>query len=111
MDNYFSQLYNTALVAGLPIIPADTAAKILAVTYVHGNNEFMVHSPKFQAEIRYIQQKWGIDGGLVPDAELAIAVKRHVDELERFEKEHPKDRYPQWAIELFKIRYGFELIN
>ncbi len=111
MNDYFNQLYDTALAAGLPIISTDTAAKILAVTYVHGNNEFMVHSPKFKAEIRYIQKKWGIDGGLIPDAGITIAIQHDVDELERFEKEHPEERYPQWAIELFKTRYGFELIN
>lgn len=111
MSDFFKQLYDTALAAGLPIISTDTAARLLAVTYVHGNNEFMTHNPKFLAEIKYIQQRWGIDGGLVPDAGISTSIRYYVTELERFEKEHPKERYPQWAIELFKNRYGFDLIN
>ena len=107
----FTQLYDSALAAGLPIISTDTAAKILAVLYVHGNNEFMTHSPKFSAEIRYIRQKWNIDGGLVPEAGIVSAIKRYVSELEQFEKNHPKERYPQWAIDLFQERYGVKLIN
>ncbi|MCM1141199.1 MAG: hypothetical protein NC453_21745 [Muribaculum sp.] len=111
MNNLRQQLYQTALAAGLPIVGLDTAAKILAVTYVHGNNEFMTYNEKFLAEIHYIQQKWNIDGGLTPDNEMIILIKKYVSELEQNEKDNPKTPYAPWAIELFKERYGVELIN
>lgn len=111
MSGFFKQLYDTALAAGLPIISTDTAARLLAVTYVHGNNEFITHNPKFLAEIKYIQMKWGIDGGLVPDIGITILIKKYIDELERYEQEQPEERYSPWAIRLFKERYGVDLIN
>ncbi len=111
MSDFFKQLYDTALAAGLPIISTDTAARLLAITYVHGNNEFMTHNPKFLAEIKYIQMKWGIDGSLVPDIGITILIKKYIDELEQYEQDHSKERYSPWAIKLFKERYGVELIN
>lgn len=111
MTNLRTQLYETALAAGLPIVALDTAARILAVLYVHGNNEFMTHNEKFLAEIKYIQQRWNIDGGLTPDGEMIFLLRRYVDSLEQYEKDNPKTPYAPWAIELFRERYGVELIN
>lgn len=111
MDELLLQTYETALQVGLPIISTDTSAKILAVLYVHGNNEFMVHSPKFQVERKYIQKRFRIEGGLSPDPEIIPIIKKYINELEDFEKDNPDQRYPEWAKTLFKQRYGFNLIN
>lgn len=111
MTNLLQQLYATALAADLPIISSDNAAKILAVVYVHGNNEFMTHNDKFLAEIKYIQQRWNIDGGLTPDGEMIFLLRKYIDSLEQYEKDNPKTPYDPWAIELFRERYGIELIN
>lgn len=111
MTNLRQQLYETALAAGLPIVALDTAARILAVVYVHGNNEFMTHNEKFLTEIRYIQERWNIDGSLIPDCHIALLVKRYVQELEEYEEDNPKTPYAPWAIKLFKERYGVDLIN
>lgn len=112
MDEKFLQAtYDTALAAGLPIISTDTSARILAVTYVHGNNEFMCSSPKFKVETGYIQKRFHIEGGETPDAEIVRLIQQYVSELELFEKRNPKEKYPEWAMSLFKQRYGFKLIN
>lgn len=104
-------MYATALNCDMPIISTDTSARILAVVYVHGNNEFMVHSPKFNVERNYIQKRFGIEGGASPNPMIIPLIKKYTKELEDFEKANPEKRYPKWAIDLFKERYGFNLIN
>lgn len=104
-------LYETALNAGLPIISLDTSARILAVLYVHGNNEFMVHCPKFQAEIKYIQSRFHIDGGEAPDQRIIPLLRQYIEVLETFEQENLDVRYTERADKLFKERYGIKLIN
>lgn len=108
---FMEATYRTALNCGLPIISTDTSARIMAVLCVHGNNEFMVHSPKFTIEMRYIQDRFGLKGAHVPDVEIVKGIQAYVKELQEYEKAHPNDRYPEWATRLFKERYGFKLIN
>lgn len=108
---FIEALYATCLSADIPIVSADTAAKILAVVYVHGNNEFMVYCPKFIVDIKYIQSRFQIDGGEVPDPKLICLLQNYIKDLEAYEKEHPKQRYSEWAVKLFKDRYGVDLIN
>lgn len=106
---------------GTPAIGRDTAARILAVTYVHGNNENMVFNRKYLADVRHIQNMYGIAGGKVPDMELASLLKIYIKELEDFYEEHKNDktdgeavfmnRAPKWAGDLFKERYDIKLIN
>lgn len=103
--------YESALKVGLPIISMDNSARILAVLYVHGNNEFMVHSDKFNVERDYIQKRFKIEGGEKPDPIIIPRLKQYIKELEAFEKEYPDQRYPEWADKLFRERYGFRLIN
>lgn len=111
MIDFMKATYETALNCGLPIIPLDTAARIFAVVYVHGNNEFMVHSPKFNVEREYIQKRFHIEGGEIPDRDFVIQLKSYIKELEEYEEINPDKRYPQWAKDLFMQRYGFQLIN
>ena len=47
---------------GINAISKDTAARILAVTYVHGNNEALVHNQKYVLEVKHIQKMFGIEG-------------------------------------------------
>ena len=103
--------YETALNAGIPIISTGTAAKIMAVLYVHGNNEFMVYSPKFNVEREYIQKRFKMEGGAIPDPNFIKALKEHVKSLQEYEKKNSNKPYPEWAKKLFKERYGVELIN
>lgn len=109
--SFMKATYETALNFGLPIISTDTSARILSVVYVHGNNEFMVHSPKFQIEIDYIKRRFHIQGTETPTSDITSLIQHYSKELEEYEKQNPKRRYPDWAKLLFKTRYGFDLIN
>ena len=116
------ELWNkTCLQAGIPALSMDTSARILAVIYVHGNNEEMTHNTTFLADVKYIQKRFGISGGRTPDADFSMALKEYIKELEDFEREHKDDtpengvafkaHVPQWAVLLFKERYNIKLIN
>lgn len=116
------ELWNaTCLSAGIPAISTDTAARIMAVTYFHGNNEAFVFNPNFVADLGYLCKRFHIHGAGTPDADFAELLRKYVGELEHYEKSHEgegseggalfKPHVPQWAIELFKDRYGIKLIN
>ena len=120
-----SELYRDWLGAfaaiGTPVIGRDTAARVLAVTYVHGNNEALVYNNKYLQDIYHIQQMYHVEGGESPDGELVELIKRYVKELEQYRDEHDNDlnesgaafknEAPEWAHGLFKKRYGIKLIN
>lgn len=104
-----------------PDIGRDTAARILAVTYVHGNNEALVYNNKFLQDIRHIEMMYHVEGGESPDAELVMLIKQYVSELEQYRDEHDNDpnesgavfqnKAPEWARKLFMEKYGIKLIN
>lgn len=105
---------------GVPAIRRDTAARILAVTYVHGNNEQLVYNMKYLQDINHIEQVYHIQGSEVPDADLVVLVKKYVKELETFLENADNEPHndavfsnhaPDWAKELFSERYKITLIN
>jgi hypothetical protein len=113
---------NACLAADIPAVTRDTAARLLAVLYVHGGgHEEMVMNRKFTNEMRYIQRRYGIEGGHKPDAEVVRLVQHYVTELEEYEGAHSKDNTtdadgtkvtdsaPAWAVNLFRDRYGIKL--
>ena len=111
---------NACLMAGVPAITLDTCARLFAVLYVHGNNEYMTHHKGFLADVAYIQKRFHIQGGEQPDPDFVMAVKDYISELEQYELDHKDERdgdgifqrhIPEWATELFKNRYGIKLIN
>lgn len=102
--------YDTCLNAGLDIIPLDTAARVMAILLLYGNNEGFTLSPKFRCECQYIQKKWGINGGESPDPDFANALQYYVKFLEDYAKEYPKEVVPQWAKDLTQNRYGIKLL-
>ena len=90
---------------GMLIISTDTAARLMAITYVYGGgNETLVLSPKFQCDCKYIQKKFGIQGGEVPDADFASTLRSYVKELENSKV------CPQWVHDIMKRRYNIKLI-
>lgn len=106
------------LSAGIPAITTDTAARIMAIIYVHGGeHEEMVLNKKFTNDVRYIQNRFGINGGEVPDMQFVREMKRYIKELEDYQKEHPrysdgttpKTSIPEWAHKLMRDRYGMKL--
>jgi len=113
---------NACLAADIPAVTRDTAARLLAVLYVHGGgHEEMVMNHKFTNEMRYIQRRYGIEGGKRPDAEVVRLIQHYVTELEEYEGSHSKDSTtdidgkevqdsaPEWAVSLFRDRYGIKL--
>ena len=97
---------------GLPYITRDTAARIFAIVYVHGGGEEeMVLNRKFTNDVKYIQRRFGIQGGCVPEAEFASLLQGYVRELEDYMHEHLHDEssIPDWAHRLMKERYGMKL--
>ena len=118
-----SELYRDWLGAfeaiGTPAISRDTAARILAVTYVHGNNEALTHNTKYLQDIHHIGRMYHIEGGEVPDADVVMLMQRYVRELEHYYDEHKDDpsdalfqsKAPEWAHDLFLERYDIKLIN
>ena len=113
---------NACLAAGIPAVTRDTAARLMAVLYVHGGgHEEMVMNRKFTNEMRYIQRRYGIEGGQRPDAEVVGLIQHYVRELEQYEGSHTKDTAtdadgtqvmdsaPEWAVRLFRDRYGIKL--
>ena len=117
----FRRLWNDAcLSAGLKSISTDSAARIMAVVYVHGNNEAFCLNQKFLADVDYIRKEYHIGGSKTPDPEFSRLVKIYSDELEEYYETHKQDKKegalfndpkPQWAIDLFKERYDIKLIN
>lgn len=120
-----SELYRDWLGAfaaiGTPTIGRDTAARILAVTYVHGNNEALVYNSKYLQDIHHIEKMYHVEGGESPDADLVMLIKQYVNELEQYRDEHDNDpnesgavfqnKAPEWARKLFMEKYGIKLIN
>lgn len=119
MKQNIKQLFNEALYSvGIPAISLDTSARIYAVLYVHGNREEFVLNDNFVADIRYIQKRYHISGGEIPDADFALALRKYIKILEEYEIEHKNDivegclfgtKIPSWAVELIKDRYDIKL--
>lgn len=118
-NKLYGELLGAFASIGVPAIRKDTAARILAVVYVHGNNEALVYNQKFLAEIEHIKQSYKLDGGETPDEELAELIQTYVKELEQYRDNHSSEtgeavfasHAPEWAHELFMERYGIKLIN
>lgn len=109
----------TCFAAGIPAISTDTCARLMAVLYVHGNNELMTHHKGFLADVRYIQMRYHLHGGGMPDADFVELLKEYVSELENADNK-PIDsdsdalfhrNIPTWAKGLYNRRYGIKLIN
>ena len=99
--------YNTCLSAGVDILPFEIAVKVMAILLIWGNNEGFTLSNRFKCDFRFIQERYGLEGGKVPDLNFVKAFQQRVKELEKYEKEHSDA--PQWAKELINKRYGFKL--
>jgi hypothetical protein len=82
---------------------------------VHGGGEEeMVLNRKFTNDVKYIQRRFGIQGGCVPEAEFASLLQGYVCELEQYMADHKRERtadtdIPDWAHRLMKERYGMKL--
>ena len=90
--------------AGLVSIGKDTAAKLLAIVYVlGGEREAFTHNEKLKADLEYIQDVYGFQGGMTPDTFVSNALKQYCNELEDYKT------IPQWATKLMEENYGIKL--
>lgn len=119
MENLRKLWNNACLNVGIPAISTDTAARLMAVVYVHGNNESFTFNQKFIDDMDYIQERFGIYGSGVPDTDFAMLLGEYVKELEDYIEKNKHladergvmfyDAKPQWAIDLFMKNYNIKL--
>jgi hypothetical protein len=95
------QFYMTAGSAGLKIIPDDKCCRLLAWLYVYGGGNEQVIDGRLSGHIMYAQARLNIDGGEIPDRELAGVMKDYVKSITDYHNP------PEWVNELeseYKIR-------
>lgn len=104
MNECLRKQWNDACLSiGIPALTLDTSARIMAVLMHFGNNEAFALSPHFRADIEYVQERYHIRGGEVPDADFVEAFKPYDDEL------HDADEPPAWAKRLIKEMYNINI--
>lgn len=97
------QWNDTCLQAGIPSLTLATCAKLMAVLLHFGNNEAFVLSTKFRADCDYIQKRYHLSGGEVPDADF-------VAEFQMIEKDIGcVSEPPAWAKKLLKDMYNINI--
>lgn len=110
----------TCLQADIPSISMDTSARVFAVVYVYGNNEDFVSNENLLSDIEYISKRFGVYGAGVPKSDFAELLNHYIKELEEYEDAHKESNHSealfqspkqQWAIDLFRNRYGIKLLN
>lgn len=106
MENLRKQWNDACLSVGINSISPQKSAKIMAVLMHLGNNEAMVMNQHFIADVYYIQQRYKLQGGEVPDAEFVEYFKVYEQELK---KTLDNNIIPQWAEKLFKEDYDIKL--
>lgn len=100
---------------GIPAITTDTSARIMAIMYVHGGGEEeMVLNQKFVNDVKYIQRRFHIQGGDVPDETFVLTMQHYVKQLEQHMAECKRNnvtdtQIPEWAHKLMRDRYGMKL--
>lgn len=109
-------MYKNFLAVSITAISRDTAARICAILYVHGNNEAFTQSVKLLSDLKYIQERYGIFGGGLPDKEFGRLFRKYVNALELYYDGSKgychwleTENKPQWAKDLFLKRYGIKL--
>ncbi|PNE28616.1 hypothetical protein BHU09_06130 [Tannerella sp. oral taxon 808] len=117
--NSFREAWNeTCLRAGLSAVSLDTAARIMAVLHVEsGCTTAVTHSPKLRADLKYIQRRFGIEGGATPDAAFVRSFSRYVHEIEAHQRQSKgrtgltlaEQAWPEWARTLYQDNYNVKL--
>ena len=103
MTDFRRQWNDTCKAAGIKPITKDTSARLMAVVYKF-DNENVTHNTKLMADIRYIQQEYGIMPCETPDKDFCALFAKYVVEIER-NNDNPTD----WAKELMLNNYNIKL--
>ena len=99
------QMYDSALKAGIPIVPTETCAIICAMLLGWGNTAEFTHNHRLVCELQYAQKRFKIEGSESPDPEFAALLQSYVSQLELMQQR--EDRVPDHIDALFQERYGF----
>lgn len=102
------QWNDACLNAGLTSITPQKAAKLMAVLLHLGNNEAMVMNKKFFADVIYIQKRYNLLGGLVPDKTFTDCFKQTEREIR---ESLEQGIIPEWATSIFEEEYEIKLLN
>lgn len=105
-ENLRKQWNEACLQAGIESISAQKAAKIMAVLMTLGNNEDMVMNHHFTADCEYIQKRFHINGGEIPDQTFVAYFKEYANDLKEADRQ---GFIPQWAEKLFMEDYEIKL--
>ena len=108
MESSLRAQWNQAcLTAGIPVMSEDKCARLLAVLYVYGGgDEQFVMNKNFTDDVLYIQKRFNVQGGCIPDTHFCVLLKKYVRNLELLDKLNKK---PQWAARLMKEKYNIIL--
>lgn len=99
-------MYETALLAGIPIVSAEVCAIICASLLVWGNTEEFTHNHRLVCELLYAQKRFHIEGGETPsDRNFLTALNYYTGMLELSQQR--EDRMPDFIDDIFRKRYGF----
>lgn len=105
MTDFRRQWNEACKAAGFVSIGKDTAAKLLAIVYVlGGEREEFTHNEKLKADIDYIQDVYGFQGGDSPQQDVAKKLRKYA-----FELSSCNDNYPQWVTKLMTENYNIKL--
>lgn len=95
MATLYQQMVQTAVNAGLAVMPQDKAAKILAVCYVYGDEPFALAS-KLNTDTMLAARILHIEPGVIPPQESKKKLNRYYREIV-----HAKPgEVPAWLSEL-----------
>ena len=107
----YAAILESGLKTGLPVISADTCAKLLAIVYA-SNSEMVTHCPKMVLDCGYAQKRFHIEGSEVVDADFAEKLRGYVRDIEREIEETKKEtgcyKMPEWCNEFVRERYGIK---
>lgn len=73
-------MLETALCAGINIIPKHKAAKLLALCYYYGDEPFVFNKELYGAAM-IASKTFGFEGGKIPDQEVARQFKKRMSEI------------------------------
>lgn len=105
MNDYRRQLYDTYLLAGIPLISSDKCCRLLAWLSVYGGeNEQVVLDGRLNNAILYAQKRLNIIGGEAPDLELLPVLQNYIRSAAD-KHGRPYSDTPEWVVELEK-EYG-----
>lgn len=88
----------------------DVGARVMAFVGLQGGDERAVMCPRLRIELEYLQDKYRIKGGEVPDADFVLLIQQYTHELKEYTDTH-NGEFPEWLNALIQERYGFKPYN